>query len=293
MPDVKKYVFTLSESAQSDLAGIKFDNILIFRREGQALQFVEAEYGTETVVSDVYSFERSSERNVPPFPSGKYISRTINGTFAGVVRRQTFEVGSGVQVTGWRYKMEGDLGTAIYDPVDGDIQSDVVDGLKTELEALGYLVDSVTSNSFRVGMGITDSITATLTLTNTLKFESGYFARIPYTLYGEPAYKEYLIVVNSSDTDFPALPSLAGSYDFDDLTYTGVYGTQQYLYNPLYLFIDYQTSLVGTSSIDNTPTDVAIVDPTKVGIDEVNNKLILGTPTGSDIERFDIIHKVP
>ena len=290
MSRVKRNVFLITNSPIGPLDGVKMEQLLIIRREGRGIQWEEATFEPEVQEMTLYSFERRSEKIMPPLPSNIYLQRVLNLAIGGT-RNQYFEVGLGINPNGRRYMLTGGLlGDVYYDTVIGDTYANVITGLIAALTAVGYLATS-SGNTLIVTMTPADSLEPSIKMANGILYQSGLLAALHYDVNGDPRTDEYLIEVDESNTGFPALPTPASSYNLEDLIYAGNYGVNQYLHDPLYQFREYETTEIGPVDVLGMPGE-AIVDPNKVAIDETNDRIIFGTPVEDLEERFEVIWKV-
>jgi len=234
---------------------LNFPDILYLDREGIGIRLGNA-FSTESMTCDVYSFTRISPRGLKgdSFTAGSFFPSTTTVSGSNYIRKYTLYGGAPTSTSNsYIFMFKGIM--ARYDPVPGNSISDVVIGLKNSINGTDFGDYSISAASSLSILTVTIDSPQLPGMynayNNLLQFESGLYTKV--SILGDES--EYLIERNESNYDFPAIPSVASSYDFVSLINVGNVENYIKLYHsPLYTitYNSYYTK-TGTTSITGIP----------------------------------------
>lgn len=259
----KAFQYTVTEvQPYLPIFGIYGDDVLIVDRNGIGIKHSNAFGGA--VIKTVYTYEHYSIKQIT-ISSGNYLIPVIDEIvyFPSTERTMVFEFGP-TPTVGVVYSLYFDTVVAKYKVQVGDTTANVRDGLQTAVNAASWGTTIITTalGSNQLQLVITGETVYPRYQLGQEKYKKGYYVLIDsvyYALYQAESLFAY-----------PILPSIAVSYDVNDITkITGTMETS--LYEPYSQYF-YSTSVGGSTDITNIPT-IGSVNPGECVIDVFNQKI--------------------
>lgn len=248
MGQIKAIQDVLTAGNTTSDRSIAFADFLAIKLEGKALKIREQSSSTETQTVAATSFQYYSRK---PFygAAGQtiYLFTTI---ISGSTKQQVFKVGSNVVIPSRYYLYDNtNLNPTTFDPVTGEDNIDVLQGLKVAVIGKGY--SNVTTATVSI-INETLTITGDLTMDFTPDIDSGTDKKYKSGLYCTVNGSDYLLDIAESNISMPTTPALAASYDFTTSTALPS-GISAYLYDSGYSVQSFTTGSPGNTDITNVP----------------------------------------
>lgn len=243
---------TVSTGRSCSSYGIPFANLLAIKREGIGFKFEETPTADETQTIEAFSFQYKGSKPFTP-PPGFMFFQASNGVPnpPNTNRLQYFYVGVGV-MEGVVYKFTSNGTTVSYTTPASPTRASVLAGIASLINAGGWAVyvsaTVVTLDRVEINISSTNptyQFTAEAITGQEFTFISGIYCTIDGL--------EYIINSDQDYISMPAVPALAASYDFGDLTQELL---ASFLSDPLYSQQYLVITSLGNTDIDLIPVAV-------------------------------------
>lgn len=280
-----KYI-QVSSGRECSTYGIPFENILAIKREGIGFKFEQTPTADETQTVEAFSFRYKGSKPFTPPPGFSFFQASNSVPVPpGTNRLQYFYVGVGV-MEGVVYKFTSNGTTVSYTTPASPTRASVLAGIASLINAGGWavFVSATVVSLDRVEINISSpnpayQFTAEAITGQEFTFISGIYC----TING----LEYIISSSQSYITDPAIPSLAASYDFGDLTQELL---SSFLSDPLYSQQYLVITSLGNTDIENIPVPVSMY-PTDGNTCYVSTDNMYFANNFSTFETITILHK--
>lgn len=281
-----KQIQVSAPAQQCSIYGIPFADLLAIDREGVGLMIEPVPTSDETQNVEAFSFQYKGSKPFTP-PPGFMFFQASNGVPnpPNTNRLQYFYVGVGV-MEGVVYKFTSNGTTVSYTTPASPTRASVLAGIASLINAGGWAVfvsaTVVTLDRVEINISSTNpayQFTAEAITGQEFTFISGIYCVIDGV--------EYIINSSQSYISMPAIPSLASSYDFPDLTLGPL---SAFLSDPLYSQQYNVITSLGNTDIDLIPIPVSTF-PTDGNVCFVDTENVYFASIFSTFETITILHK--
>lgn len=214
-----KYINSVEGNTVVPVPAVTFPDIIYVDREGVGIR-IQNYFDTGDSIGEAFAFTRMSKKQITGGFTPAYILQSSLIISGGVYNRKYIIGGGGYDIEGLAYSFVIKGVDARYTVEAGDTLADIYAGIEYAINASTYpagytITASSTSSSVTISLNTGTIVDHYVVYSDIYKFESGYFAQIEVL----GVLNDYLIELNSDNTNYPPLGTLSSSYDFDLLTH--------------------------------------------------------------------------